>query len=286
MLLKILTKNDYRILNGLLSGESSLSGLSRQTGIFKAQMFHYLKDLEKIDLVRKEVQGKNHLHRLNFFHPQFKNLVREILLEKKIFFDEKLAGIPRLIDAFLKTVLKEKYQGGIFFGSSISEKKFKDVDVFIFIKDFEKLSELNRSLKSFAPTIAPIFGTREELENGALNQDRLYLNILEGLPFSCDSFFLETKFKQYFLRKKDVTERFIFGFRELLACKEFTEPEFLGRHLERGVMDIIYAYLTYREIFPKNDAEARKAFKAAISLKIPASLEESLIFAKKIGELI
>lgn len=286
MLSKILTKNNLKILISLLREEASLSDLARKTKITKARVFYSLKELKKGDIVRRKIRGKTHIYSFNFLHPQVKEILKAILLKKKTEYNTKLKALPALVDTFLSTSLKKKYQGCIFFGSSIEEEKFKDIDLFILLQDFKQKGELKNKLRLLDKRVSPILGTKKELKKGINSKDMLYLNIFEGLPFSCESFVLETKYYEHFLRRTDIQERFILGYREILSCVEFKETAYTKKHLAKGIMDIIYATLNYFNLSPRNDAEAMKLFKEKIRLKPTGKVNEAIALANKLARLI
>lgn len=284
MLSEIGKKNNLRILARLLEEEASLSGLARELKITKTRAFYSLRELERLGLVRKEIKGRTHIYRFNFLQAQAKEIIKVLLLERKKEYNEKLEGLPSLVDVFLKTVLKEKYQGCLFFGSSL-EGKFKDIDLFVMLQDLKQKKELEEIIKLIDKRLSPVFGTREELKRGAEAKDMLYLNIIRGLPFSCEDFVLEVRYKEYFLRRKDIEERFILGCREILSCLEFKEKEYAKKHLEKGIMEIAYAMLNYYGIYPKNDPEAKRRFKEKSGSGLPTGLKGATNLINKIRRI-
>ncbi len=286
MLSKIVTKNNFKILNYLFEKEASLSELARKLNITKARVFYSLKELERLDLVRKTIQGKTHVYRFNFLHPHIKKVIKIILFERKEEYNSKFKGLPNFVDTFLAALLKTKYQGCLFFGSSLEQEKFKDIDLFIMLKDFKQKKELENKLKIMDKRLSPVFGTRKELKKGVEAKDMLYLNIIAGFPFSCENFVIETRYHEHFLRRKDVEERFILSSREIFSCLEFKESDYIEKHLEKGIIDIIYAVLNYFDLFPRNDLEARKLFKEKVRLTIPRKVSEAIKFAGKLRGLV
>lgn len=286
MLSKVLTKNNSKLLDYLLREEASLSELARRIKITKTRAFYSLKELEKLDWVRKTIRGKTHVYRFNFLHSRAKEIIKIILSEKKEEYNKKLKGLPRFIDTFLATVFKAKYQGCLFFGSSLEEREFRDIDLFIMLRDFKQKKELKDQFKIIEERLSLVLGTRKEISKGVKAKDMLYLNIIAGLPFSCEDFMLETKYDDYFLRRTDINERFILGNREIFSCLEFKETNYIKRHLEKGIMDLVYVALNYLELFPRNDWEAKKLFKEKVKLKIPNKVGGAINFANKLRGLV
>lgn len=285
MLSEIGKKNNFRILAHLLEEEASLSELARRLKITKTRVFYSLKELERLDLVRKEIKGRTHIYRFNFLQAQAGEVIKIFLLEKKRDYNEKLKGLPGLVDIFLKTVLKEKYQGCLFFGSSL-EGKFKDIDLFVMLQDFKEKKELGDKLKLIDKRLSPVFGTKEELKKGVETKDMLYSNIIRGLGFSCEDFVLKARYGEYFLRRADIEERFVLGYREILSCLEFKEKGYIKKHLEKGVMEMVYAMLNYYGLYPKNDQETKRRFKEKSGLSIPNTLKEAIKLMGKLKGVI
>lgn len=281
MLSKILTKNNFKILNHLLKEEASLSELARRIKITKTRAFYSLKELEKLDWVRKTIQGKTHVYRFNFLHARAKEISRIFLEERKKEYNQKMKGLPALLDSLLKNMLKEKYGGCIFFGSSLGEK-YKDIDVFVMAEGI-KGSVLRKEIKEVDKKISLLLGTKQELEKGVKEEDMLYKNIQKGIPFGCEEFVLELKQKQAFLRRKDITERFVLGYREILSCLEFGEKEYIKKHFEKGKFDVIYAALNHFDFFPENDRQAKEMFKRRFGFIFSHKLKEAKKQAEKIS---
>jgi len=282
MLSKIITKINKRILNILLEKKASLSEIARESKTTKANIFNSLKKLENEDLVRKEVRGRTHICRFNYLHPKAKEVMRIFLEERKKEYNQKMNGLPALLNSLMENIFKKKYKGCIFFGSSL-ERKYKDIDVFIMVEGVKE-NILRNKIKKVNEKISLILGTKKELEKGIKEEDMLYKNIIRGLPFGCEEFVLELKQKQDFLRRKDIKERFILGYREILSCLEFKEKEYVKKHLEKGKMDITYAALNYLDLYPENDNQAKKMFKEQFSFVFSSKVNEAKKQAEKIGK--
>ncbi len=283
MLPNMLTINQQKILEALLNGEISLSGLARKTFLAKARVFGSLKELEEKDWVRKREEGRTHLYRLNTLDRELKERLRIIVQCQSAGFNRKTGGLPEIVDAFLRSVLKEKYLGCIFFGSSLTEKRFQDIDFLVISAKRDKTAALIGSIKRINSKLSPIIIAREEIEKGLLAEDMLYKNVIRGLPFSCIEWYLRMKFLSSFLRREDIEERFIIGLREIISCQEFQEEEYVQRHLDKGIMDVIYAYLNYFDLFPLNDTEAKKIFKGKTKLSLPSSVKKAKAWTIKLG---
>jgi len=286
MLLKIITKINRRVLKILLEEKASLSEIARKSKTTKANVFHSLKGLEKEDLVRKEIRGRTHIYRFNYLHPLARKIHTLFTEERKQEYNQKTNAFPVLLNCLLENMFKKNYQGCIFFGSSLEEKYgYGDIDVFVMIVGAKK-NILKNKITKINEKISPIFGTKKELERGIREEDMLYKNVVKGIPFSCEDFILELNHRQVFLRKKDITERFVLGYREIESCLEFREKEYAAKHLERGTMDIIYAALNYFDLFPENDLQARKMFKKQFGFIFSTHTKEAIKEAEKIGGVI
>jgi DNA-binding transcriptional ArsR family regulator len=259
MLSNIITKVSERIIAHLLENEMSLSELARQSKTTKANVFMSLKKLEKEDIVRKEVRGRTHIYRFNYVHPGAYELMNFFLEKRKKDYNNTMNGLPSLLNSLFENILKGKYHGCIFFGSSL-KGTYKDIDVFVITEERRK-DLLQEKIRKVNEKVSLVLGNKKELERGMQEEDMLYKNILEGIPFGCERFVQILRKKEFFLRRKDITERFILGYREILSCMEFQEEEYVKKHMEKGTTDVMYAVLNYGDIFPRDDNQARKLFK-------------------------
>ena len=262
----------------LVNAEASLSEIARKTKTTKANTFHSLKRLENLDLVRKTVRGKTHIYRFNFLHPMAEQIIGLMMEERRVGYAKKLNNIPPILHSFLLASLKAKYKGCIFFGSSI-ENKYNDIDVFVVLEKAGNEGEIGKKIKLIDSRLSPIFGTERELDAGAKNMDMLYNNIIDGISFGLD--IARIKHKDLFLRKNDIRERFIIGYREILSCLEFHEMEYRKKHLEAGVMDFIYSILNYFDMFPKNDREALGLFNKQLKEQKPKTIKSAIVIMEK-----
>lgn len=274
MLSNIITKVNTRILSLLIGKEASLSDIARQTKTTKANTFKALKFLENNDIVRKNIYGRSHVYRFNFLHPNSEHIINLISKEKNERYNKKLKNLPLLVHCFLENALNGNYRGCIFFGSSIISDKYKDIDIFIILKNKDKIREIEKKLRIINKNLSAIFGTLEELEQGLKNQDMLYKNIIDGIVFGVNV--IKIKHMVLFLRKKDIRERFILAYREILSCLEFKEKEYQEAHLEKGVIDLIYTILNYLDSSPKNDNDALSLFKQQLNKNKPKTIKEAI----------
>lgn len=261
--------------------EASLSEIARDSNTSKANISRSLRMLERNDLVRKEIQGRTHLYRFNRLHSQTLEIEKQFLKKRKEAYNQKINGLPALLNLLLENILKDKYQGCIFFGSSLTSS-FRDIDVFVMVKDV-KNDILVKEIKAINPKISPVIGTRKELELGFSQEDMLYKNISKGIAFNCEDFILTLRRKSFSLRRKDIQERFILGYREVLSCLEFSEKGYTKKHLEKGIMDITYAALNYSDVFPENDSKAMKIFKKQFGFWFSNSAKTAKSQAEKLG---
>ena len=278
MLSKIVTGINWRILAFLIERQASLSDIARETGTTKANTFHTLKKLDNYDMVRKIIQGRTHIYRFNFLHPQARDILNLAREEKAMIYNKKLQNLPIIIHTFLFQALKANYKGCIFFGSSINET-FKDIDVFAILKEKKNTIEIEKKVKLINNKISVLFGSEEEFINGIRNQDMLYKNILDGISFGLD--IISIKYQNAFLKKEDIKERFMIGYREILSCFEFKEKTYQKIHLEKGIIDIIYAILNYFDLAPRNDKEAISLFKINLKNQKPKTIKEAVSLANK-----
>jgi len=287
MLAKIITKKlNYRIINCLLEKEDTVTSTAKNIKSKKANVSKALRELEEADIVTKEIIGRSHKYRLNYLHPEAKEIIKFLLINKANKLNAKLENLPKFIDVYLKSTLRENYKGLIIFGSVLIGK-YKDIDIFIITDKIKGRELIIENLRLINKKISPIIGTEKELERGFNNNDSLYINIINGIPFSCLDHIISLKHKSLFLKRKDIEERFIIGYREVQSCKKFKDDKiYLKNHLEKGIFDIIYALLSYKLITARNDIEAKELFKKIFKLNIPTNLKEAELLIEKMKKVV
>ena len=287
MLAKIITKKlNYRIINYLIDREDTVTSIARNIGSKKANVSKSLRELEEKNIVVKEIIGKSHRYSLNYLHPEAKEIIKVFLIDKGNELNNNLGCLPKFIDSYLRLALKENYKGLIIFGSALTNK-YQDIDAFVLLDKIKGKEIIQETLKSINNKISPLIGTEKELQLGLDNNDSLYLNIVSGIPFGCLDKIINLRYKSNFLKRKDIEERFIIGFREIQSCKRFKDDKiYLKNHLERGVFDIVYALLSYKQATARNDREARQLFKKIYKHTIPTTLKQAELFAENMKKVI
>ena len=287
MLLKTITKKlNYRIMDYLIDREGTVTSIAKGTGNKKENASKALRELENKELVVKEVIGRSHKYSLNCLHPEAKEIIKLFLVNRANRLNAKLESLPKFIDAYLKLVLKEDYSGLIVFGSALAGK-YNDIDVFIITSQPKRNEAIIQNLKEINANISPIIGAEKELEDGFKDNDSLYSNIVNGVPFGCLDFAISLRFRQYFLKRKDIEERYLIGYREIQSCKKFSDDKvYIKNHLEKGVFDIAYALLNYKRMSARNDSEVKQFFKKVFKLSLPATLKQAETFAEKMKRVV
>lgn len=287
MLAKIITKKlNYRIIDYILNKQDTVTSISENIKSKKANVSKALRELEKENIVVKEIIGKSHSCRFNGLHPEAKGIINFLLINRANELNTRLKDLPKFIDAYLRSVLKNDYLGLIIFGSALTER-YKDIDIFVILNKIKSKEQIIENLKSIDEKISPLIGTKEGLEEGFKNNDALYTNIISGIPFGCLEFIINLKYKHLSLKRKDIEERFIMGYREIQSCKKFKDDKaYIKNHLERGVFDIIYALLNYKQVIARNDREAEQSFKKTSGCRIPKTLKQAELFAEKMKKVI
>ena len=119
MLAKIITKKlNYRIVDFLLDNEGTVTSIAQSIGSKKANVSNTVRELEEHEIVVKEVVGKSHKYRLNYLHPDAKEIVGFLLMNKSNELNSRLENLPKFVDSYLRLVLREDYSGLIVFGSA------------------------------------------------------------------------------------------------------------------------------------------------------------------------
>ncbi|MFH1323736.1 MAG: helix-turn-helix domain-containing protein [Nanoarchaeota archaeon] len=287
MLLKIITKKlNYRIMGYLIDREGTVTTIAKDTGNQKENVSKALRELEGRELVVKEIIGRSHKYSLNCLHPEANEIIKLLLINQANELNVNLEGLPKFIDAYLKMVLKEDYSGLIVFGSALTYK-YRDIDIFIITSRLKSKDIIIKNLKEINAGISPIIGAEKELEGGFKNNDSLYANIVNGIPFGCLDFVISLRFGQYLRKRKDIEERYLIGYREIQSCKEFKDDKrYIKNHLEKGIFDIAYALLNYKQMPARNDSEAKQFFKKVFKRSLPSTLKQAGIFAEKMRNVI
>ncbi len=287
MLAKIITKKlNYRIIDHILDRENTVTLIARDVKSKKANVSKALRELEEKNIVVKEIIGRSHRYKLNYLHPEAKEIIRFLLVNRSNELNDKLNNLFKFIDAYLKSILKHDYTGLIVFGSVLTGK-YRDIDIFVIADKLKSKNRIIENLKSINKKISPVIGIKEELEKGFENNDALYTNIIKGMPFGCLDFIINLRYKYLFLKRKDIEERYLIGYREISSCKKFENDKiYLKSHLRKGIFDMVYALLDYKQAAARNDREAEQLFEEIFKYKIPMTLKQAELFAKKMKKVI
>lgn len=287
MLAKIITKKlNYRILDYLKDNEDTVTSIAKNIKSKKANVSKALRELEGNSIVIKKVIGKSHRYSLNYLHPESKEIIKFLLIDASDRLNTQLKNLPKFTNAYLRLALKENYLGLIVFGSALAGR-YNDIDIFMILKKIKNKEQITENLRLIDKDISPLVGTKKELESGLNNNDGLYLNIISGIPFGCLDLIICLKYKTAILKRKDIEERYLIGYREIQSCKKFKDDKiYIKNHLERGVFDIIYALLSYKQVIARNDIEAKQLFKKIFKYSIPTTLKQAGLFAEKMKKVV
>lgn len=287
MLAKIITKTlNNRIIDYLLNKQDTVTSVAKNIKSKKSNVSKILKKLYEENIVTKEIIGKSHCYNFNYLHPEAKEIINFLFINRANQLNTRLKNLPKFIDAYLKSILKNNYIGLIIFGSALTEK-YKDIDIFIIVNKSRRKKQIIKNLRLINEKLSPIIGTKKELEEGFKNNDLLYLNIINGISFNCLDIITDIKYKYVFLKRKDIEERFVIGYREILNCKKFKDDkQYIKIHLEKGIFDIIYSTLNYKQTLARNDREAELLFKKTFKHKLPKSLKQAELFIDKMKGVI
>lgn len=292
---------DARLMRALLEREAlSVTEASGKAGTSKIRASIALRKLMDLGIVKREIVGRTHRYSFNYCCAEARRIFGLVLAERERELGAKLnAGF---VFEFLKSILRENLAGVIFFGSCISRKKFKDIDVFLLLEEKkeeqEKVGKIFDELGLVLPSskFSFMLGTENEVEAGYTSgKDAFYTNLIDnGLPFGCEEFFIDLRFGKHTITAESTRERFILGVRELISCgKNEDDPIFLERHLEKGLFDVVYATLNCLGHYPVDDYEAIELMKKIFGTRIPAeakkgkaSVEECLEFARALSSKV
>lgn len=287
MLAKIITKKlNYRIIDYLVDKVGIVTSIAKAIKSKKANVSKALRELEGEGIVVKDIIGRSHSYSFNYSHPEAKEIIKFVLMNRANELSTKLDNLPKFMDAYLRLTLKGNYLGLIVFGSALTGN-YKDIDIFVILNKLENKDKVIESVKLINNKISPIVGTKKELRKGAINQDALYKNIIGGVPFGCLDFIFNPRYGVFFLKREDIEERFIIGYREIQSCRRFKDDKiYLKNHLKKGIFDIIYALLNYKNIIARNDKEAEQFFKKIFKCRVPTTIKQAELFAERMKKVI
>lgn len=295
---------DARLIWALILEREALSvtDASKLAGSSKIRASIALRGLMKRGIVKREIVGRTHRYSFNYCCAEARGIFGLVLAELAQEFGARLnAGF---VSGFLKSILKENFTGVIFFGSCISRRDFKDIDVFLLFREKpeepEKVGRIFDELGFVLPgsKFSFMLGTETEVEDNYISgKDAFYANLIDnGLPFGCEEFFTNLRFRKHTMATaaESTRERFILGVRELISCrKNEDDPIFLERHLEKGFFDVAYAVLNCLGHNPVDDYEAMEQMKRIFGTRVPAkvkkgkgNVEECLEFARTMSSKI
>ncbi len=293
---------DSRLVRALILEREALSvtEASRGAGTSKIRASVALRGLMERGIVKREIVGRTHLYSFNYCCAEARGLFGLVLAEREHELSARLnAGF---VSGFLKSILGENLTGVIFFGSCISRKDFKDIDVFLLFRgkpeEQEKVGRIFDELGVVLPgrKFSFMLGTEKEVEDDYVSgKDAFYANLIDnGLPFGCEEFFINLRFRKHMTSAESTRERFILGVRELISCrKNEDDPIFLERHMEKGVFDVTYAVLNCLGHHPMDDYEAIELMEKIFGTKVPAEVKngkgnvrECLEFARTMSSKI
>lgn len=298
-------KLDARLIRALILEREALSvtEASTRVGSSKIRASIALRGLMERDIVKREIVGRTHRYSFNYCCAEARGIFGLILAERAQELRARLnAGF---VSGFLKSILKENLTGVIFFGSCVSRKVFKDIDVFLLFRGKpEEQGKVGRIFDELGVVLPGskfsfMLGTETEVENDYISgKDAFYSNLIDnGLPFGCEEFFTNLRFRKHTMTAavaESTRERFILGVRELISCrKNEDDPLFLERHMEKGVFDVTYAVLNCAGHHPVDDYEAIDMMKKIFGTTVPAkvkkgkgTVEECLEFARTMSSKI
>ncbi len=260
MLKKDLTN---RIIMFLLENQGSVTEIAKKIGSTKARVSESIRELESLNIVKKEVLGRTHNYSFNYLNPFSKEIYRMFLVKKSNDLNKKLNYLPSILTEYLKRIFKKNFEGMIFFGSCILEEEFRDIDVFLLFSGKQDLKTIEKAIKDFETfyrnhKLSYLIGTKKEIvDNYLKKEDMFYQNLMKGVPFGCLNFFLDLRFKEHEAILNDIIDRTITGLREVInSLKERDDKRYVRKHMENGLFNIIYAFLRYHGKSASNDYEA------------------------------
>ena len=152
----MLNKNKFKVLS-LFSGDymKEVYGreAARELSMNQKTVSNILKRLEKENILRSKMEGRNKVYRLNHSNPSLMHVLSMVEKEKTVQFRER-SGLGR---DFIDEILKSKSPLVIIFGSYANgtQKKNSDVDILVLspfdvnLSDVEKFYKIKASVKEY-----------------------------------------------------------------------------------------------------------------------------------------
>lgn len=280
-------KTDIRILGTLLREKKlTATEIAAAAGTSVSRVRANLKSLMHDGLVMG--MGRYPGDRLKFYranlidNPLMIKFAEMFYTEEFYRYNEKLGNKPFLAGSALISLLENRnIKGIVFFGSSVRENRFNDIDIAILldIKNNELLRKINGAILSIENNIkynvsVNVFSANEFREK-IIGREALILNIMKGVPFVFT----------FVYRDADRYEgRFgAFDSNGFVNCKMLLQTSEKGGALaflwdidkaikikdlnmtERAVTDFMYYILAKSEYYPENSNEVKKVFKQLYS---------------------
>jgi len=161
--------------------------LSKLLNMSVGSAFKILKELEKNNIVISQTIGTAVNYTLNFDNPETVKLCELLLLEKK----RLLSGYVKLYGDSLQKF--ESAELIILFGSVLTKKEYRDVDVLFVTKKSKEVHTFCLGLSKIRTRpVVPLILTKEDLVNeGKKKKDAIVSLLQEGVILRGESVFVE-----------------------------------------------------------------------------------------------
>ena len=161
--------------------------LSKLLNMSVGSAFKILKELEKNNIVISQTIGNAVNYTLNFDNPETVKLCELLLLEKK----RLLSGYVKLYGDSLQKF--ESAELIILFGSVLTKKEYRDVDVLFVTKKSKEVHTFCLGLSKIRTRpVVPLILTKEDLVNeGKKKKDAIVSLLQEGVILRGESVFVE-----------------------------------------------------------------------------------------------
>src|SRR3989338_6962862 len=161
--------------------------LSKLLNMSVGSAFKILKELEKNNIVISQTIGTAVNYTLNFDNPETVKLCELLLLEKK----RLLSGYVKLYGDSLQKF--ESAELIILFGSVLTKKEYRDVDVLFVTKKSKEVYTFCLELSKIRTMpVVPLILTKEDLVNeGKKKKDAIVSLLQEGVILRGESVFVE-----------------------------------------------------------------------------------------------
>lgn len=191
LLLKMIPKNTIKIIGFLLRNVEktryNINQIAKSVKISLGSAFKILKELERNKIVIADSMGNAVYYTLNMENPEAFKLCELLLLEEK----RCLTGYAKLYSESIQHF--DKAELIILFGSVLTKKEFKDIDVLFVTDRIKDVNDFCLDLsKVRTKPVVPLILKKEDLIDGLKNRKEVIISVFkDGVVLKGESLFID-----------------------------------------------------------------------------------------------